>query len=212
MWIATSSAIVSYAHKTPFVLIRFGSNPNSLLDIQAETTPSATDEQLRVMYRSLLSKKLGFKFHYSTQDATVYAVTISKRGLKIKPHVPGVAPLLEDLHGPRSAQPSPVNVVIGGSASGLQILARDATISQICEALTEVVQTTVNDDTGLHSRYDINLRFRSPQQEVSTVDPDPSEFPTLSEALDDLGLTIKPEKGKVTLLVVDHIDKTPEIK
>ena len=68
----------------------------------------------------------------------------------------------------------------------------------------------VVDSTGLKEAYSFELRFR-PESEPSVSAADSGEaddLPSIFQALrDQLGLELTPEKGPVSKLVIDHIEK-----
>ena len=59
----------------------------------------------------------------------------------------------------------------------------------------------VEDKTGLSGRYDFALYWDTGNPDVSNNQGPPSYD------IDDLGLTLKPTKALVDVLVIDHIDK-----
>lgn len=64
----------------------------------------------------------------------------------------------------------------------------------------------VNNRTGLEGPYAVNLRFAPPGLTVdpSSTDDSPQFVTALQE---QLGLKLEPEKSRVPIFVVDHIDR-----
>ena len=54
-------------------------------DIQAKMPEGATEEQIPEMLQALLAERFGLKVHKSSKDTNVYALTVAKTGLKMKP-------------------------------------------------------------------------------------------------------------------------------
>jgi uncharacterized protein (TIGR03435 family) len=69
------------------------------------------------------------------------------------------------------------------------------------------VHRTVVDKTGLAGKYDFAMKFARASAEVSAADDAPSIFAAVEE---QLGLKLRPAKGPVETLVVDHIEMPSE--
>ena len=67
------------------------------------------------------------------------------------------------------------------------------------------VGRVVHDRTGLHGRFDVELKF-NPQvaTATSTVGTDPSIFAALQE---QLGLKLEPTRGPVEVIAIDQIER-----
>ena len=103
-----------------------------------------------------------------------------------------------------------------------EFVARGASIDFLRHALANMVGRTVVDRTGLTGRYDYNLNWTPDEGMVGpgggpNVGPPRGEAPpdangpTLFTALEEqLGLKLQSEKGKVDVIVIDHIDLPTE--
>jgi uncharacterized protein (TIGR03435 family) len=68
----------------------------------------------------------------------------------------------------------------------------------------------VVDKTSLSGRYDWTLHW-TPWQDLSSGELSDSKGPSMSTALQEqLGLKLEPAKGKVEVVVIDHIDLPSE--
>ena len=68
----------------------------------------------------------------------------------------------------------------------------------------------VVDKTGLSGLYDWTLHW-TPWQDLSSGELSDSKGPSLFTALQEqLGLKLEPAKGKVEVVVIDHIDSPSE--
>jgi uncharacterized protein (TIGR03435 family) len=66
----------------------------------------------------------------------------------------------------------------------------------------------VVDRTGLTGTYDVNVRYIPDSRKL---DPDVPPGPTFEQALqEELGLKLEKGKGKVEVLVIDHLEKPSE--
>jgi uncharacterized protein (TIGR03435 family) len=72
----------------------------------------------------------------------------------------------------------------------------------------------VVDRTGLTERFDVHLEFRPAPVRVNGVLTESSEpeagGPNIFEALERMGLKLKPVKAPVDVVVIDHIERPAE--
>lgn len=103
------------------------------------------------------------------------------------------------------------------------IEAQDGSIDFLSHALSRLAGRTVVDKTGLAGNYDFSLNWTpdegmrrdpagrpesGPDKGEASLDPN---GPTLFTALEEqLGLKLQSEKGKVDVIVIDHIDLPTE--
>ena len=84
---------------------------------------------------------------------------------------------------------------------------RNTSMMVFAKTLSHQLHRTVIDKTGLTGIYDLDLRWTG--EDVLT--PDPSAPPDIFIALQEqLGLKLRPAKGPVATLVVDHIEMPSE--
>ena len=185
-------------------------------------------EQRRAMVLPLLGERFGLKFHHESRELPMYSLVIAKGGPKLKqstvPPPPADAPRPpEGAAGPggpprdRVGNPGMMRMSPGGieaHGGGMQFLAH---------ALSALVGRSVVDKTGLAGNYDYSLNWTPDQSSTPMVGPagggpppqgdapiDPNG-PTLFTALEEqLGLKLQSEKGKVDVIVIDHIDLPTE--
>lgn len=81
------------------------------------------------------------------------------------------------------------------------LTAHDLSMMALTSILTNTMHRTVIDKTGLTGKYELSLKWSQDVGTSSTTDTDPSIFTALPE---QLGLKLKPAKGPVETLVVDH--------
>ena len=82
-------------------------------------------------------------------------------------------------------------------------------ISELADMLARNVDRPVIDQTALTARYLISLAWQRDDL-PSPPTPDGSDLPNIFSALQEqLGLKLEAKKGRVTVLVIDHIDKKP---
>jgi uncharacterized protein (TIGR03435 family) len=168
----------------------------SIYEIEATTSPDATENQERLMMQILLIERFKMIAHRETKDAVQgYALTVAKDGLKITPVTEEKAsddPAMSDgwvsAHGP--------------SQDVVAIEGRRATMLQFAENLQRLLSTSVLDRTGLTGKYDFQIQFAKGD--------DPSDYIAAVGAVRQLGLKLEKYKGPVEFLVIDHLDKLSE--
>ena len=207
-WTTDLTYILGYAyHLQPWRMLGPIPGSDHIYSVEATTSPDATDEQVRLMFQSLLIDRFQMKVHRETKDVEGYALTVARSGLKIQEARDGSepAPLPEWFHGrPGDAAAMEGHVAATLPSAGVvAITGRRVTMLQVCESLQRVLGGAVVDHTNLEAKYYFAFQFAQNDNA-----PDNSA-PALSVALRDLGLKLDKYKGPVEMLVVDHIEKTP---
>jgi uncharacterized protein (TIGR03435 family) len=198
-------------------------------DIAAKAGASAHVAQMSgPMLQELLEDRFQLKVHRETKQGDVYALTVAKNGLKLKPTTEGsCTPRDLDHWPPTPPAPGQPNRVVCGAfrsppstpgtmkfeADGMTIVDFFAMIS------TLLLQQPVIDKTGLTGLFDFRLEFsrdlgldlgggkrggggRDTAPRVEAAGP---SFPAALES--QLGLKMAPSKGPVEFLVIDHVER-----
>jgi bla regulator protein blaR1 len=149
----------------------------------------------------MLVDRMQLKFHHEKKEMARYALTVDKGGSKLTPHEaanagePWVDQTTEKfLH--------------------LKLKATSAPMDYFAFRLSQLLDRPVVDLTELKGGYDFTLTYTRelpagfPEgAKINGEDPDTSG-PTLFEALKrQLGLELKPQKGPVDVIVIDHAEK-----
>jgi uncharacterized protein (TIGR03435 family) len=168
----------------------------SIYEIEATTSPDATEGQERLMLQTLLIERFKMVTHRETIDAVQgYALTVAKEGPKmeaVKEEKASDDPAISDgwvsAHGPSQGV-----VVIEGQR---------ATMLQLTENLQRLLSTSALDQTGLTGKYNFQVQFARGD--------DPADYSAVVAAVKQLGLKLEKYKGPVEFLVIDHLDKLTE--
>jgi uncharacterized protein (TIGR03435 family) len=208
-WTTDLHYLVGYAYHLQDWRIS-GTLPGSdcIYAVDATMAPAATDDQVRLMFQSLLADRFKMVAHRVTKEVDGYALTVGKNGPKIKEaraeEKPAALPEWFQKQGDIAAQLEGKVVATIPKAGVGAITGRRASMLQLTEALQRVLRLPVLDETGLPGNYYFALEFA---KEDHTADVD---VPPLSAAIQEsLGLRLEKHKGPVEMLVVDHIEKTP---
>lgn len=184
-------------------------------------------EQVRLLVQSLLADRFKLKVRRETRQLPVFALIVAKNGPKLtESKLPPPSPIGANTPGPRVR--SGVGVFPG------KVEATSAPISLLVSLLSrdpDLGGRTVVDETGLKGSYDFTLKWTpefqrggmaggpgpaegsgpggAPSENGQAADSTQADAsgPSLFTALQEqLGLRLKPAKGPVEVLVIDHIE------
>ena len=161
-------------------------------------------EQMRERLRGLLADRFQLVVHRETKEQQVYSLEVAKSGSKLQ------------------------EAKAGGPASGLMRVGRGelngegVALDFIVQVFSNQVRRPVIDKTGLAGKYDIHLTWTPDGPQAfgpggplpAGVEPPPPpdpNGPTIFTALQEqLGLTLKADKGPVDIIVIDRVEKASE--
>ena len=197
---------------------------SDLWDIEAKAPegsvrPSTTfgfPPQMILMLQSLLEDRFQLKLHRETREASVYDLTITKGGSKLKLSEDQTPP---SLPGPGAAPLQPGTIARGAMkmVNG-DFEASALSFGDFAKALSALyLHRPVNDKTGLKGLYDIKLRW-TPDSAIGVsvgpggpVAPAPSIDPSVPDIFtaiqEQLGLKLDSAKGLVEFLVIDSAQR-----
>lgn len=207
-WHAPLFSILCYAYRLQKWQISGIKGDMLFYDIAAKADPVATEADVRLMFRGLLSDRMKLVCHRATQEITGYALVVAKAGHKLKTAgSPGGAPAMpEFLQEPPQYWEGRIASTVAGDGV-LGIIGRGVSISALAEELADALQTVVVDRTGLAGRYYFGFKFESntmPRMEPEAPSEAASVFTVLQK---ELGLRLEKQKVPAELLVVDHFEK-----
>lgn len=150
------------------------------------TAPVTQDRKSDVMM-ALLEERFSFRIQRGTKEGPVYRLEIAKGG-------------------PRLAVHGTSDRLMSTNASGTIITMKAAKISMpsLAISLRRQIGRTIEDDTQLEGEFDFELVWDRDETGDSTA---PSLFAALQE---QLGLRLRPARGKIPTVIVDHIERPTE--
>lgn len=185
----TVSTCIQWAYEVSSAQIQ---GPDSLMhvhyDITAKTDPDTTENQMRLMMRTLLSDRFKLAFHVEKKELHVYSLVVAKGGVKMHLSAPGGTMFREN------------------SATGM--VARSISMRELANYLSDPLNAPLTDETGLQGRYELKIDF-TPYVDMERKDGDvrPDPAAVLKAALKgDLGLDLVKDIKPVDVTVVDHIE------
>ena len=163
-------------------------------DIDAITADHAevkTPEQLQQLILSLLEERFGFKFHREPKEGPVYWLELNKSGKT----APGLRLASAD-------EGSNMSTSSNGSEASMKVT--NQPMIDVAAALRRQAGRPVEDHTGLSGKYDFQIEW-------SPKDTPESSLPSLYAVLQEqLGLRLRPAKGPVEMIVIDHLERPSE--
>jgi uncharacterized protein (TIGR03435 family) len=173
----------------------------------ASVSGQINQDQMRLMIQALLAERFKLATHTENKEATVYAIVPGKNGAKVPES--------------ESTADSPNRQMRMGNG---QLNATGLPMKFLADSLSRILGRTVVDKSGLTGLRDFKLQWvpdestsirmpglPPPGGSESAAPPSDSKGPTLFAALEEqLGLKLNTEKGQVTNIVIDHIEKPSE--
>lgn len=166
-------------------------------DIEARTEHPASIDDLHTMFQNLLADRFKLRFHKETKEGPVYALSVDKSGLKMRPD------------GTGQAMGIPIVPAAGGGFTGTRV-----PMTYLTWWLGQQLQydgRPVVDKTGLKQSYDFAVSFAPQLPPNISRDSLPAETqnqPSIFDALkQQLGLKLEPAKGPIEYYVIDNVDK-----
>jgi uncharacterized protein (TIGR03435 family) len=171
-------------------------------DIDAKVAGSPSDDEIRLMFQTLLEERFKLKGHRETKEVPVYTLTQTRKGPKLKQRTEGAPPqriigrvLPDGIVGNFSRREDPHHIV-----------GRKAPMARLASYLTRMLQVPVMDQTGLAGDFDFELTWESDDPPLAP--PDPALVAAVLQ--EQLGLKLEKRKRSVEILVVDHVEKPSE--
>jgi len=148
---------------------------------------------LQQMMQALLAERFKLALHKEIRELPMYALVVAKDGPRVRLAA-----------APESMNQNPFNMPGAGNLVGTQTSA-DA----LAKVLANQLGRSVVHETGLKGVFDFKLLWApegaSPEGAAMMANR-PSLFTALQE---QLGLKLEARKGKVEVLVIDHIESAP---
>jgi uncharacterized protein (TIGR03435 family) len=162
-------------------------------DIAAKTPEPAKEEVLRVMLQPVLAERFELTVHRQTKEMQAYLLQVAKGGPKFHE---------SEAAGDFAVEPN---------KERMSVSVHRASISQLVDLLSRVLQTPIVDSTGLTARYDVTLDLSKYMQDMRPADGIPDVVGILMTGLQqELGLKLESKKMPIDLVVIDQARKIPE--
>ena len=173
-------------------------------EMNAKAVRPSTIEELRLMLQDLLADRFKLRFHRETRELPVYALSVDKGGPKLKAREAQTA-----------GEPS-----IDQATEGMlhiKLSAKAVAMDYFAFRLSQLLDRPVIDLTKLKGGYDFELAYTRglppeiPEGAQLNGQPIDTSGPTIFAAIrQQLGLELKPQKGPVETIVIEHAEKPAE--
>jgi uncharacterized protein (TIGR03435 family) len=157
---------------------------SAYFDINAKADDDAklNYEQVKPLLQLLLQQRFHLQTHNESKTVPGYALVVAKDGPKLHP----------------SNSAKPYAYILSG-----KFRLQNASMGSFAGVLANPIGQPVVDKTGIPGNYDFKIDYAPENDPNSTL-------PTLFTALEEqLGLKLEPQKVPITIVTIDHIDKTP---
>lgn len=191
-------------------------------DIDAEAAGNPTDDQMRVMLRSLLENRFHLIAHMESQDKPHFVLRrAGQLGSGLTPTKPGSCAPLAD-YGAQAPLPiAPAGappfcgfkarlVKLEGGGTAERFEWHGMPVANVARVLGTELGRQINDETGLSGSYDVALEFRPDNFVGGPAAPGAAEStaPSIFSAVQEqLGLKLVAMMGPVEVLVIDHAEQ-----
>ena len=157
-------------------------------DVSAQADANANAGKLRVMMQFLLADRFKLKLHRETRTLPAYALVVAKNGSKLQTAGDGGSSL--SIFRNRGA-----------------ISAKTASMAQLANGLSNLLDRPVLDMSGLGGSFDFELHFEPFETQPAVDTPRTSIFTALEE---QLGLKLESRMSPIEILVIDQASPPTE--
>jgi len=206
-WTTQLAALIHYAYGMQTWQISGDTLAGRIYAFDVVTDPKTTDDQVRLMFQTLLAERFKMTIHTVDKDMAGMALTVSKDGTKMQeakdasiPPWPEWLPDEVKRGDPAHEEGKIVDIIEAGGAGPALIVGRRVTIPQLTDCLSRDVQQPVFNLTNLPGEYYFAFEY--------TPNNDPNiDAPPLTGALKKIGLNLEKHTGPVETIVIDHIEE-----
>ncbi len=170
-------------------------------DIDGIAEGSVPDDQLRLMFRSLLEDRFAIQVHWETKELQVYRLLVGKDGPRLTPAGEDSDVVVAGNKIPRGHA-----FVQAVTSEEHHLSGKGATMEQLANALSIALHQPVVDQTGLTGTFDFDVKFHH-DPELNFASGSPEIVPAIQKAL---GLRLESGKRPFEMLVIDHVGKLAE--
>jgi uncharacterized protein (TIGR03435 family) len=177
----------------PFQVVGPSWLENVRFDIAAKYPAGTKNPERPLMLRTLLEDRLKLAVHRESKEMPGYALVAAKGGFRLKPVEPGADGIDH----------------IGGKDQ--RLTATKVSMGTLAEHVARMLGETVVNQSGIGGVYNFELHWTTPEQGPNddAVDVAAARVAALQEALDAIGLRLRPQKVPVEVVVVDHAERVP---
>jgi uncharacterized protein (TIGR03435 family) len=164
------------------------------------------------MLQSLLAERFHLQVHRETEDVPMFAMTLAKGGLKIKPTQPGDCAQYDPAtFSPDASKPTCGNLTMGGNGPNVVWKFTDFELSSLAYRLSSALDAFVIDRTGVTDKFMLRLEFHPDDSTPGIHWTDrggdaPEAAPVFTALEQQVGVRLEKTRGPRGYLVIDHVE------
>jgi len=162
-------------------------------DIVAKAEGNATDEQQKLMLRTLIVERFGLKFHYEKKKLPVYVISAGKTAPKLFPPKDGEVHSIKIMPQQDAEQ----------KTNSFHVVLTRYSLKQLTDVFARQLERVFLNETGLDGDYDFTLDLTPDEGRPNPLDPSL----LIAAMREQLGLQMKSQDAVVDFLVIDSVDK-----
>ena len=202
---ASVAEMIATAYKTDVTNVQGGPSWLEMqrFDIQARAAPGTSEDNLRVMLKSLLGDRFHLVVHNGTAPMPAFILAAGKEKTKMKPASSSSDPSSCEGQPPPPDQPP-------GAIPTIVVFCRNITMDRFAEQLHDMaggyLTVPVINSTGLDGAWDFDLKW-TPR---GAPDRAGADGISIFDAVDhELGLSLTKQTAPRPVLIVDRVDESP---
>jgi uncharacterized protein (TIGR03435 family) len=162
-------------------------------DIVAKSAGNATDDQMKLLVRTLLAERFQLKFHHESKELSVLVMSAGKTAPKLFPPKDG------EVHAIRVMPQMGTDQKI----LSYRVVATRFSLTQLTDTFARQLGTVIVNQTGMDGDFDFTLDLTPDETRPNPLDPSL----LISAMREQLGLTLKSQKASVDFLVIDNAER-----
>jgi uncharacterized protein (TIGR03435 family) len=174
-------------------------------DIQAKVPSGAADDEVRLMFQSLLADRFKVRVHRETKEIPQFEF-VTDRGKSKLTSSSSEELMKVAIEGRIFTQPR--GVCSGFIMRERHMMCHAANINTIAAYVSGLMRAPVVDRTGLTGTYDLHIVYIADERKL---EPNAPAVASLEQELqEELGLKLQKGKGPAEVIVIDHMEKPSE--
>jgi uncharacterized protein (TIGR03435 family) len=202
---ASVAEMIASAYKTDVTNVQGGPSWLEMqrFDIQAKAAPGTSEDNLKLMLKSLLADRFHLVVHNGTAPMPAFILAAGKDKTKMKPgSSPGDPPSCEGQPPPPNQPPGAIPTIV--------VFCRNMTMERFADELHDMaggyLTVPVINSTGLDGAWDFDLKW-TPR---GALDRAGADGISIFDAVDhELGLSLTRQTAPRPVLIVDSVDESP---
>jgi len=163
--------------------------------------------QIQLMLQALLAERFKLKIHSETKQLPVYALTIAKKGPKLKRSGAVETVQLPDGTSIEKRGVQFLPAVQPNGESVIRLNAKNASIEEVVDIFSSILERPLLDRTGLKGEFDFTMEYAADGDQPLTALGGPGVFAAFEE---QAGLKLEAARAAVEVLVIDRAEKPSE--